>query len=50
MLRSLTSYVRLLPGYRMYRACKVGISFDSLSQAFKQLAPSLPDASQNTIA
>lgn len=23
MLRSLTSYVRLLPGYRMYRACKV---------------------------
>ncbi|KAL0035164.1 hypothetical protein WJX79_004130 [Trebouxia sp. C0005] len=22
MLRSLTSYVRLLPGYRMYRACK----------------------------
>lgn len=23
MLRSLTSYTRLLPGYRMYRACKV---------------------------
>ena len=23
MLRSLTSYVRLLPGYRMYKACKV---------------------------
>lgn len=23
MLRSLTSYARLLPGYRMYRACKV---------------------------
>ena len=34
MLRSLTSYVRLLPGYRMYRACKVKSCIGSAKPLF----------------
>ena len=34
MLRSLTSYVRLLPGYRMYRACKVMPPFPTAAVTF----------------
>ena len=39
MLRSLTSYVRLLPGYRMYRACKVFGYIAILRYVFCQLPP-----------